>query len=203
MTPLDAFARYKPTAERIASSYCRRVPPHVPREDIFAAALEGLWDAARKYHRATPERFHQAARIRVRGSVADFLRRNDWLPRHSRKRDGDRLRQVFIDSLEEPDHFYELSSPPNAETLLLESEARAALTTALLRLRKRERYIVTRFLAGLSRVEIAGEIGISQPRMSQIWSRIVGKLREVMTGGVARLPQRDWVAFQASYRSKP
>lgn len=76
--------RYLPLVRHVVADVVGRVPRHVPRDDLTAAALYGLWQAARSFD---PERgvgFARHARSRIRGAVLDDLRSRDWASRSTR-----------------------------------------------------------------------------------------------------------------------
>lgn len=57
------------------------LPPHVDSEDLYSAGLGGLLNAVRHYDPNAGTSFETYARLRIRGSVFDELRRMDWVPR--------------------------------------------------------------------------------------------------------------------------
>lgn len=57
------------------------LPPHVDGEDLFSAGLTGLLSAVRQYNPRAGTSFETYARLRIRGSILDELRRMDWVPR--------------------------------------------------------------------------------------------------------------------------
>lgn len=72
-------------ARRIALKMARRCPAWVAREDLVAAGLLGLTEAARRYDDTRSEPFIPFAEQRIRGAVLDELRRGDLLPRRVRQ----------------------------------------------------------------------------------------------------------------------
>ncbi len=62
----------------------RRCPQWIPREDLVAAGLLGLTEAADRYDDSRIEPFKAFAKHRIRGAVLDELRRGDILPRRVR-----------------------------------------------------------------------------------------------------------------------
>lgn len=72
-------------ARRIALKVARRCPDHVEREDLVAAGMMGLTEAALRYDVARAEPFIGFAERRIRGAVLDELRRGDLLSRRARK----------------------------------------------------------------------------------------------------------------------
>src|SRR5215470_7909581 len=63
----------------------RRCPAWVAREDLVAAGMLGLTEAARRYDHTRAEPFLPFAEQRIRGAVLDELRRGDLLPRRVRQ----------------------------------------------------------------------------------------------------------------------
>ncbi len=72
-------------ARRIALKMARRCPDHVVREDLVAAGMVGLIEAADRYDGTRAEPFIAFAEFRIRGAVMDELRRGDLLPRRVRQ----------------------------------------------------------------------------------------------------------------------
>ena len=72
-------------ARRIALRMARRCPDWVAREDIVAAGMLGLIEAAERYDETRQEPFLAFAEHRIRGAVLDELRRGDIMPRRVRQ----------------------------------------------------------------------------------------------------------------------
>lgn len=72
-------------ARRIALKMARRCPSWVGREDLVAAGMLGLTEAALRYDDTRVEPFLSFAEQRIRGAVLDELRRGDMLPRRVRQ----------------------------------------------------------------------------------------------------------------------
>ena len=72
-------------ARRIALKMARRCPDWVAREDVVAAGMLGLTEAANRYDDSRKEPFLAFAEHRIRGAVLDELRRGDMLPRRVRQ----------------------------------------------------------------------------------------------------------------------
>ena len=72
-------------AQRIAGRVARRCPSYIGREDLHAAALLGLTEAAERYDASREEPFIAFAEKRIRGAILDELRRGDIMPRRTRK----------------------------------------------------------------------------------------------------------------------
>lgn len=74
-------------ARRAVQRLASRLPAHVGRDDLYAAALLGLVNAARSYDPARGVPFQAYAARRVEGAVLDELRRADWATRGVRQRE--------------------------------------------------------------------------------------------------------------------
>jgi RNA polymerase sigma factor FliA len=72
-------------ARRIALRVGRRVPDWITADDLVAAAMIGLAEAADRYDDSRGEPFVAFAEKRIRGAVLDELRRGDILPRRARQ----------------------------------------------------------------------------------------------------------------------
>lgn len=71
-------------ARRISLRMARRCPDWIAREDLVAAAMLGLTEAAERYDASRNEPFLSFAEKRIRGAVVDELRRGDIMSRRAR-----------------------------------------------------------------------------------------------------------------------
>ena len=71
-------------ARRIAGRLARRLPPNIPIDEVVAAAMLGLSEAAERFDPNHGEPFIAFATPRIKGAVLDELRRGDPLPRRKR-----------------------------------------------------------------------------------------------------------------------
>lgn len=69
-------------ADRIGST----LPRNVEQDDLRSLGLMGLFDAINKFEVDRGLKFETYASFRIRGSIIDGLRREDWLPRSHRER---------------------------------------------------------------------------------------------------------------------
>lgn len=72
-------------AKRIALRMARRCPDWISRDDLVAAGMLGLTEAAERYDGSRNEPFLVFAEKRIRGAVLDELRRGDIMPRRVRQ----------------------------------------------------------------------------------------------------------------------
>ena len=75
------IAQYAPLVKRIAYHLMARLPASVVVDDLIQAGMVGLLEASRNYKAELGASFETYAGIRIRGSMLDELRRNDWAPK--------------------------------------------------------------------------------------------------------------------------
>lgn len=82
-TPLEEeiVQQYLPLVRTVVGRLAMTLPPHVDIEDLYSAGLVGLLNAVRGFDSSSGTAFETYARLRIRGSVFDELRRMDWVPR--------------------------------------------------------------------------------------------------------------------------
>jgi RNA polymerase sigma factor for flagellar operon FliA len=105
--------KYIPRIHKLARAMARRLPPHVPLDDLISAGALGLLDAAGRYDPNVCERFEAYAEHRIRGAMLDELRSHDSLSRDLRARS--RRREEAIARLER-----RLGHAPAAEDIAAE-----------------------------------------------------------------------------------
>ncbi|WP_246366859.1 FliA/WhiG family RNA polymerase sigma factor [Paraliobacillus salinarum] len=62
------------------------LPQNVEKDDIRSLGLYGLFDALHKFDHTRDLKFATYASFRIRGSIIDGLRKEDWLPRSTREK---------------------------------------------------------------------------------------------------------------------
>jgi RNA polymerase sigma factor FliA len=77
----DLVTQHAVLVKRIAYHLIARLPHTVDVEDLIQAGMIGLLDASQHYDANQGASFETYAGIRVRGSMLDEIRRNDWAPR--------------------------------------------------------------------------------------------------------------------------
>ncbi|WP_298169116.1 RNA polymerase sigma factor FliA [Acidithiobacillus sp.] len=80
-------ARYTPLVQRIAQRICARLPANIELADLLQTGLLGLMDALESQSGDDSEAFIAYASTRIRGSILDELRAQDWLPRRARAKE--------------------------------------------------------------------------------------------------------------------
>ena len=86
--------QHAPLVQRIAYHLSARLPASVIVDDLIQAGLIGLMDAASHYDPTQGASFETYASIRIRGSMLDELRRNDWAPKSVHRKARDMLSAV-------------------------------------------------------------------------------------------------------------
>jgi RNA polymerase sigma factor for flagellar operon FliA len=79
------IAEHIEIARRISLRIARSCPDWISRDDIVAAGMVGLAEAAERYDETRQEPFLSFAEKRIRGAVIDELRRGDVMPRRMRR----------------------------------------------------------------------------------------------------------------------
>ena len=77
--------QYAPLVKRIAYHLMAKLPASVQVDDLIQNGMIGLLDALGRFEEGMGAQFETYAVQRVRGSMLDGLRENDWLPRGIRK----------------------------------------------------------------------------------------------------------------------
>jgi RNA polymerase sigma factor FliA len=193
--PLGLVARYQDLVRQIVGGFQRKLPRNVLRDDLMAAGMTGLWDAVRKHgHEASPN-FDWYVRVRIRGAILDELRAQDWLPRRARAQaaEANKGNGAFGDGAPVVLRFDEVSESEqarclaaddgyNAERVLELNATRARLFEAMQQLPERERHIVAmHYFRGLKFKDLGEMLGVSEPRVSQLHSRAMGRLRSLLS----------------------
>lgn len=173
---------YLPLVRRVVRRLARRLPPNVERDDLLAAGVCGLADCLRRNGGGEGLGFEWYARTRIRGAIFDELRAQDWLSRRARAAAATTEGTTAFVSFEEAGTMdaNELISGDLREILEARSE-QAALARALQQLPARERTVVARYYFEEMRLkDIGAELGVSEPRISQILARAILRLRGLL-----------------------
>lgn len=67
--------------KHFARHFICRLPPQVQFDDLMQAGMIGLIEAAKHYQGEKGAQFSTYASIRIKGSILDEIRRQDWVPR--------------------------------------------------------------------------------------------------------------------------
>lgn len=75
---------YAPLIKFIAQKIAIRLPSNIELDDLISSGVIGLMDALEKYDPSRDNKFKTYAEFRIRGSILDELRAQDWVPRSIR-----------------------------------------------------------------------------------------------------------------------
>jgi RNA polymerase sigma factor for flagellar operon FliA len=73
--------QYLPLVKTVVGRLAMSLPSHISMDDLYSAGLVGLLNAVRRFNPKGGSSFEAYARVRIRGSIFDELRRIDWVPR--------------------------------------------------------------------------------------------------------------------------
>jgi RNA polymerase sigma factor for flagellar operon FliA len=188
----ELLARYSSLVRQIAGGFQRRLPRSVLREDLVAAGMSGLWDAIRRHAEKPGDSFDWYVRVRIRGAILDELRAQDWLPRRARAAAAEANEAgdmsvtapsvVRFDDVSEWEQNRSLTAPEsNSEAAVEAKFVRETLARAVEQLPERERHIVSaHYFQGVKFKDLGAELGVSEPRISQLHSRAMQRLKTLM-----------------------
>lgn len=193
-TQAELIAAYSPLVRQIAGGFQRKLPRNVLRDDLVAAGMSGLWDAVRRQLAEPCDRFEFYVRVRIRGAILDELRAQDWLPRRARAAAADAAEAgnmaravapavVRFDDVSEWEQGRCLATDEefNSEAALDGKQTRASLARAVDQLPSRERHIVSaHYFRGVKFKDLGTELGVSEPRISQLHSRAMQRLKDIL-----------------------
>lgn len=77
----DLVREHLPLVRRAVAELSARMPRHATRDDLVSAGMVGLAQAARNFDPSLGVPFHRYAATRIKGSLLDELRANDWASR--------------------------------------------------------------------------------------------------------------------------
>jgi RNA polymerase sigma factor for flagellar operon FliA len=80
----ELVMRFLPVIRKIAGSLMRRLPPTIRIDDLEAAGVVGLLQAAQLRDPTRPDQFESYVKRKVEGAMLDELRRLDVLPKDAR-----------------------------------------------------------------------------------------------------------------------
>mgnify|MGYP000861565906 CR=1 FL=1 len=162
------------------------LPNHVDRDDLTSAGIMGLLDAIDKYDLTRGIKFETYATARVRGSILDFLRAQDWIPVSLRQK-AKKLEALFAD-LEQ-----KFSRPPT------DAEMAAALEIEVA-----DYYGLLKDINGyslLSLDEMAGNAWLVDEHEDSSPSRLAecAEVKKIMAAAIERLPEKERLVVALYY----
>ncbi len=188
----QTLERHLPLVHQVVAPIARRMPANVQRDDLLAAGIFGLVDSLRKNGGDGGPTFEWYARMRIRGAVLDELRAQDWLTRRARdainaanaaaqqdEKESEGISFVRLDELTIADEQEFFAAPEIDPAATYEvKETFLKLAQALDKLPVRERKVVgMHYFEGVRFKDIGAELGVSEPRVSQLHARALERLR--------------------------
>jgi RNA polymerase sigma factor for flagellar operon FliA len=182
------LTEYAPLVRQIVGGFQRKLPRNILREDLMGAGMSGLWDAIRRQGDKRGDSFEWYVRVRIRGAILDELRAQDWLPRRARANleeagKGVMPSVVRFDEISdwEKSRCLGITDESNSEAAVHAKFTREALVEAIEQLPERERHIVAaHYFLGVKFKDLGAELGVSEPRISQLHSRAMQRLKVIM-----------------------
>lgn len=192
--PTALIDKYQHVVRQIAGGFQRKLPRNVLRDDLIAAGMSGLWDAVRKHGREASGNFDWYVRVRIRGAILDELRAQDWLPRRARAAAAEAAQAagskgsgapvvLRFDEVSESEQARCLtaSEASNTEAAVEANFVKARLAEAMDQLPERERRIVAmHYFRGVKFKDLGEMLGVSEPRISQLHSRAMSRLKVIL-----------------------
>lgn len=83
--PAIDIEQYTPLVKKLASMLVARLPASVDINDLIQVGVIGLMEAAKQFDPTQGVQFETFASQRIRGAMLDELRREDWMPRQTRR----------------------------------------------------------------------------------------------------------------------
>ena len=159
-----------------------RAQRRVTREELLTPGWQGLRRAAERFRPELGWKFTTLAKIRIRGSMLDYLRAVDWESRVRRQR-GQARKQVELSRMELEGGLVDLPEFRIEEESFERLEARDEVEVLMRkRLMPSERQVVRwYYLEGKTLAEIGELIGLTEARTSQKLSDIRSRM-----GGISR-----------------
>ena len=187
----ELLTRYEPLVKKIAGGFQRKLPRNVLREDLISAGMGGLWDAIRRHPDGATESFEWYVRVRIRGAILDELRAQDWLPRRARAAaEAASGTDAYVpppavvrfDDVSEWEQNRCLADAASSELAVVAKAAHESLAKAVDLLPERERHIVSQhYFRGVKFKDLGAELGVSEPRISQLHSRAIERLKGLIS----------------------
>lgn len=82
----EIVVEYAPLVRFIAQKIAARLPANIELDDLISCGVIGLMDAISKFDPTRDNKFKTYAEFRIRGSILDELRSQDWVPRSVREK---------------------------------------------------------------------------------------------------------------------
>jgi len=187
---LEEFA---PVIKFLAHRLSFRLPPSMDVEDLIHAGILGLIDAFDKYDSSREARFKTYAEFRIRGSMLDEIRSQNWIPRSIQEKITllHRTKEELIKRLgREPDQEElgrELGMGKVAvEEFLLQAQAASLMSLDDLGLVGKDEKSI---------YEVLGDDGVEDP----LFSLLSQESRQILVEAISRLPEKEKLVVSLYY----
>ncbi|WP_437875188.1 sigma-70 family RNA polymerase sigma factor [Sorangium sp. So ce513] len=187
----EVLKGYLPLVRKLVRQVSRHLPPNVQRDDLLSAGMLGLVDSLRKNGGSDGETFAGYAKLRIRGAIVDELRAQDWLSRRAREAveaagvSGAGCGATVFVSLSEvtpTEESVHMAGGDDPIEAISAQATRQALAFAIAKLPERERRVIGMYyFEGAKLKEIGAELGVGEPRVSQLHTRALGMLRGMLS----------------------
>lgn len=190
----DIVREHLPLVRQVVQRMLPRKPPEVPTDDLISWGTLGLLDAMRKFDSEREASFSTYAQYRIKGSILDYLRRCDWLPRSLRQRAHDI--DGAVSNLEG-----ELGRPPESDEIAAKmgiSLEEYTRTTASL---SAQTPISTDDLAfGRGEEVISGDDALTDESEQGPMKKVLRRERvEVLADAISELPEKERIVVSFYY----
>ena len=181
-------------AIRIAGKVERKLPRHV-RGDVLSNALLGLVEAAAKFDRTRGQPFESVLHKRGQGAIRDGQRQGDPLPRSKRTVLNEYKRRPLTDLHEPlPAHVPVEPNMVDVSEIVNLSNDEVPVDEQIDRKRKMEmiqrtvstlpertqQILQLYFIEGLTLMEIGEILGVSEPRVCQLYKKGIERIKEIL-----------------------
>lgn len=82
----ELILHYISLVQKIAHKISYQLPSHYSKDDLFSYGIFGLIEAVERYNPALGIPFKNYAAKRIKGSIVDGIRKEDWVPVTTRKK---------------------------------------------------------------------------------------------------------------------
>ncbi|WP_437574674.1 sigma-70 family RNA polymerase sigma factor [Sorangium sp. So ce887] len=186
----EVLKGYFPLVRKLVRQVSRHLPPNVQRDDLLSAGMLGLVDSLRKNGGSDGETFAGYAKLRIRGAIVDELRAQDWLSRRAREaveagaagKVGGTTVFVSLSEVTPTEESAHMSGGDDPIEVIAAQATRRALSFAIAQLPERERRVIGMYyFEGAKLKDIGAELGVGEPRVSQLHTRALGMLRGMLS----------------------
>jgi len=160
------------------------VPPNVLLDDLEQAALIGLFEWKKAHPDEDAPGWIGGLTQRIRGSIKDELRHQDWLPRRARKAARGAESPMIVVGCDDADKDWEAhwaGAGESIEDVVVRKREVAHALLAPLKPRD-ERIVRLAYFRDVNLKDIGRSFGCSEPRISQLHARAIEVMRAHLTG---------------------